>query len=412
MMRKLKISWIVLLCAIAVQLQAQTNGYKFKRAVTGISKTWHIAELPDELFAHAKPGFEDLRIFGIKGKDTAEVPYLIKQRSDQVSRKEVPFAQINQSSGDNGYYYTFQSPGKDPPVINQIRLDFRQENFDWKVLLEGSNDNSTWFTILKDYRILSIKNSNTDYQFTVVNFPDSKYQYFRISLKSQLKPDLVSAKIAKTDTIKGIYKEVKLRAMQVKNNRQTKESTIDLALNGLVPVSTVKLNIRSAFDFYRTFRIEYATDSFQTDKGMQYNYADLYTGTLTSLEQTEFDFPNTLAARLRIVIENNDNTPLQIGPVQLKGNTFDLIARFDDPTYSYAMYYGNEKASAPSYEIGKFEDKIPDVLNPATIQKEETNPAFQSGTGKPLFENKIWLWALMTIIIIILGGFSYKMLKG
>ena len=411
MMPRLKISLIVLLCTLAAQLNAQTAGYKFKRQITGISTTWHIAELPDELFAHTKPGFEDLRIFGIKGKDTVEVPYLLKQRSDQVSTKDIPFAQINQSSGENGYYFTFQSPDANTSVINQIRLDFKQDNFDWKVLLEGSNDNKAWFTLLKDYRILSIKNSHTDYQFTVLNFPDSKYQYFRISLKSQLKPELVSAKIAKTDTVKGIYKEVKLRSIRVKNNKETKESTIDLDLKGLVPVSAVKLNVGSTFDFYRTIRIEYATDSFQTDKGMQYNYADLYSGTLTSLEKTEFNFPNMVAVRLRIIIENNDNTPLQIGLVQLQGNTFDLIARFDDLAYSYALYYGDEKASSPNYEIGKFEDKIPTMLNAANIEKEENNPAYQFKTGKPLFENKIWLWALMTIIIIVLAGFSYKMLK-
>lgn len=118
-----------------------------------------------------------------------------------------------------------------------------------------------------------------------------------------------------------------------------------------------------------------------------------------------------VAVRLRLIIENNDNTPLQIGLVQLQGNTFDLIARFDDLAYSYALYYGDQKASSPNYEIGKYEDKIPTVLNAANIEKEENNPAYQFKTGKPLFENKIWLWAIKTIIIIVLAGFSYKMLK-
>ena len=44
----------------------------------------------------------------------------------------------------------------------QIKLSFKQENFDWKVKLEGSNDNKVWFTVVTDYRILAIKNSNTD----------------------------------------------------------------------------------------------------------------------------------------------------------------------------------------------------------------------------------------------------------
>ena len=410
-MLRLKINLILLLCVTAVQLQAQTAGYKYKRPLSRINKTWQVSKLPDELLAHTQQGFEDLRIFGIKGMDTIEVPYLLKQRSDLVTLKEFPFAQINESSGDGGHYFTFQSPETNASVINQIRLDFKQDNFDWKVLLEGSNDNRSWFTILRNYRILSIKNSNTDYQFTTLNFPDSKYQYYRISLQSPEKPDLRSAKIARADTVKGVHHTVDPRAMEMKNNRQTKETTIDLALNGLVPVSMLEIQVKNTFDFYRNFRIEYATDSVQTDKGMQYNYTNLYSGILTSLEKTEFSFSNTIAARLRIVIENNDNTPLQIAQVLLKGNTFELTARFDDFSYNYSLYYGNANVSSPNYEITRFEDRIPSISDTILIGVEQNNPHYTVKTSKPIFENKIWLWALITIIMIILGGFSYKMLK-
>ncbi|MES2455476.1 MAG: DUF3999 family protein [Bacteroidota bacterium] len=410
-MLRLKINLILLLCVTAVQLQAQTAGYKYKRPLSRTNKTWQVSKLPVELLSQAQQDFGDLRIFGIKGKDTIEVPYLLRQRSDQVTLKEFPFAQINESSGDGGHYFTFQSPETNASVINQIKLEFKQDNFDWKVLLEGSNDDRSWFTISRNYRILSIKNTGTDYQFTTLNFPDSKYQYYRISLQSPEKPDLRSAKIARADTVKGVYHTVKPRAMEIKNDRETKETIINLDLNGLVPVSLVRIQVNSTFDFYRNFRIEYATDSVQTDKGMQYNYTNLYSGILTSLEKTEFSFSNTIAARLRVVIENNDNAPLQIGQVLLKGNTFELTARFDYFSYNYSLYYGNANVSSPNYEITKFEDKIPSILDTADVGNEQNNPSYTVKTSKPLFENKIWLWALMTIIMIILGGFSYKMLK-
>lgn len=408
-MLKLKINLFTLLFLCATIANAQTNTYKFKRSITGVNSVWHKMALPDDLYKKANAGFEDLRIFGIKGKDTIEVPYLLKQLADKVTTNDIAFKQINQSAKPNGYYYTFQSPGIN--LINQINLAFKQENFDWKVTLEGSNDNKEWFSILTDYRILSIKNNDTDYQFTKLNFPDSKYQYFRIAVKSTIQPELLEAKISKTDTIKGTYQGVKYQSFDLKNDVSKKETVIDITLANPVPLSYLRLNAQSDFDFYRSIKIEYATDSFKTDKGIQYNYANLYEGTISSLEEQAFNFANTITSRLKITIQNNDNKPLRLSGLQLKGNIYEIIARFDEPEDEYALYYGNEKATGPVYEIEKFESKIPNNLTGVNIGTEQQNPAYSVKIEKPLFENKVWLWVLMAVIIALLGWFSFKMLR-
>ena len=409
MMLKLKIKLFSLLLLCTSIANAQTNTYKFKRSITGVNTVWHKMTLPDDLYKKATVSLEDLRIFGINGKDTTEVPYLLKQRADKVTSNDVTFKQINQSANPNGYYYTFQSP--EINIINQIKLAFKQENFDWKVTLEGSNNNKEWFAILSDYRILSIKNNDTDYQFTKLNFPDSKYHYFRIAVKSPVQPELLEAKISKTDTIMGTYKEVRYKSFDVKNDVSKKETVVHVTLNTPVPLSYLKLNAQSDFDFYRPIKIEYATDSFKTDKGIQYNYANLYEGTINSLEEPAFNFENTLTSRLKITIQNNDNKPLRLSSLQLKGNVYEIIARFDDPKNEYALYYGNEKATNPVYEIEEFENKIPVNLTSVNIGAEQQNPAYSIKIEKPLFENKAWLWVLMVVIIGLLGWFSFKMLK-
>lgn len=409
MMLKLKIKLLILFLVCMATAKAQTSSYKFKRNITGVNTIWHKMVLPDDLYKKANAGFDDFRIFGVNGKDTIEVPYLLKQRADQVTSHDVAFKQLNQSTHPGGYYYTFQSP--EINVINQINLTFKQQNFDWKVNLEGSNDNKSWFNILSDYRILSIKNNDTDYQFTKLSFPDSKYQYFRIAVKSPVQPDLLEAKISKTDTIKGTYQDVKYQSFNLKNNVFLKETIIDVVLTNPVPLSYLKLNAQSDFDFYRALKIEYATDSFKTDKGIQYNFANLYEGTISSLEKPEFNFENTISSRLKITIQNNDNKPLRLNGLVLKGNVYEIIARFDDPKGEYALYYGNEKAAAPVYDIEKFESKIPVSLSSINIGPELKNPAYTIKTEKPLFENKAWLWVLMAVIIALLGWFSFKMLR-
>lgn len=408
-MQRLKINLLSALMLFAICTKAQTNNYKFKRNITGVNSNWHSIKLPDQLYKNANSGFEDLRIFGVKGKDTVEVPYLLKQRADQINTQEIAFKQINQSANANGYFYTFQSPVAS--TINEINLSFKQENFDWQVTLEGSNDNIEWFSILSNYRILSIKNSSTDYQFTKLSFPDSQYQYFRIAVKSTVQPELLEAKIAKTDTIKGTYENIQYKSFILKNNQKTKETIIDVALKNTAPLSYLKLNAQSDFDFYRPIKIEYVTDSFKTDKGIQYNFSNIYDGTISSLEKTEYHFPNTITSRIRITIQNHDNKPLRLSDLDLKGNIYELVARFDDPKLEYALYYGNENADAPSYEIEKFESKIPADLTTVSIGPEQNNPAYSIKIEKPLFNNKAWLWVLMAIIIALLGWFSFKMLR-
>ncbi|RZL45994.1 MAG: DUF3999 family protein [Pedobacter sp.] len=410
MMLKLKIKIFALLMCCAICLQAQTNLYRYKREIKDVNTTWQSLAVPNEVFKNAQSGLADLRIFGVKGKDTLEVPYILEQSADQITDRETTFSIINQSKNENGFYYTFQSTTV--ASINQIKLSFKQENFDWKVKLEGSNDNKEWFTVLNDYRILSIKNSNTDYKFTQLDFPTAKYSYFRLSVKANEQPELNAAKILKTDTLKGISKDVPYKAYQVFNDAATKQSIINIDLTTPTYLTYLKINAQSDFDFYRTLNIEYATDSFKTEKGMQYNYAPLFEGTISSLEMSEFNFISTFVSRLRVTIENNDNKPLRLSSIALKGPVYELVGRFDDPTLSYALYYGNKTVNAPDYELKNFENKIPMQVAALTVGNEQNNPTFTSEKVRaPLFENKLWLWCLMGVIIALLGFFGYRMLR-
>jgi hypothetical protein len=409
-MLKQKIKLLVYLFICANFVQAQTVGFRYQAKLAGVTQNWHSLTIPNAVFDKAKGGLEDLRIYGFKGKDTIEVPYMLEKSADQITQKEVDFNIINQSETSGGYYYTLQT--NHLTLINQIKLWFKQSNFDWQVTLEGSSDSKQWFTILKDYRILAIKNNSTDYHFTQLNFPESKYIYYRILIKSKEQPELSAAKISKLDTLKGIEKDITYQQYQLNNAIKSKESIISIDLGETTPVSFLKLNPESTLDYYRTIKIEYATDSFSTDKGTRYHYEKVFEGTISSLEPTEFKFDAVLTHRLQITIQNDDNQPLRFKPPILKGPIYEMIARFDKIDYQYALYYGNKDVDAPVYELKNFENKIPIQLMELTVGKTDDNPAYTSPKLKaPLFEHKAWLWALMGIIISLLGFFAYKMLK-
>lgn len=405
----LKLKILAILIFVATSLFAQTATFEYKREIGTVSSTWQRLALPNKLFSHAQPNLADLRIFGVVGRDTLEVPYLIKTLDDKVTTTEVSLKTINTTSNASGFFYTFEVPSK--AEINELHLNFEQKNFNWNVTLEGSNDNKEWFMVLSNYRILSIENASTNYNFSTLKFPLTKFLYFRIAVKAEKQPTLLDAEIYKIDTVKGVYNKVAAQSYQIDNNKRSKETVLNISFDSPTPISYLKANVQQNVDFYRPIKIEYATDSFKTDRGMGYNYALLTEGTLSSLEDLVFNFKNTLATRLQIIIQNDDNAPLKFNGFEIKGNSYEMLARFDNLKGKYALYYGNKQAVAPNYDLDKFKAKIPAEMPTANLGNEEKNPAYSVHKEKPLFEQKAWLWVLMAAIIALLGWFSFKMLR-
>jgi hypothetical protein len=383
--------------------------FGFKRELHGISDPWHKIEFPDDIFAKVNNDLSDIRIYGITEiNDTIEAPYLLEIATDNKEEVDVSFKLINQSSSKGGYYFTFEITVE--KTINQIMLDFNEENFDWRIKLEGSQDQHQWFGILKNYRILSIKNKQTDYHFTKLTFSNSKYRFFRIFINSPKKPGLKSAKLRFCEIKEGNYRDYMLSVIRIAEDKQNKETAIYAKLNMPVPISVLKININNTIDYYRPFTIEYLVDSFKTEMGWKYNYRKLTSGILNSIEKNEFRFNSRITQNIKITIYNYDNEAITIGDIEAKAATHQLIARFSKQAVYY-LVYSKPFATAPQYDIDHFTVNIPDNLIILQIGNEKSisknNPP---GTG-PLFKNKTWLWAVMAIIILLLAWFSVNMIR-
>ena len=402
-------SWLLLLFLLCSNSFGQINQYNYKRELNGISEQWHKVVLPNEVFGKVSQNLSDIRIFGIKeNNDTIEAPYLLRLTNDKVSNKDIAFKVINDSWNDKGYYFTFEIPSTEP--INQIKLDFGQENFDWRLKVEGSQNQKEWFTITENYRILSIKNRITDFQFTKLTFPSSKYRFFRLLIDSKEKPDLKVASISQQEISKGFLRNYPIKNISTKENKQSKQTEIDIELQSPVPVSKIKIDILDTFDYYRPVTIKYLTDSFKTEKGWKYRYNTLTSGTLNSIEKKHFKFNSTTFQKIKIFIHNHDNQALDIGSINVKGYAHELVARFTEPA-TYFLTYGNNKAVKAQYDIAQFADKIPKKLTAIEIGNEMTIEKEGISVTEPLFKNKNWLWAIMIFIILLLGWFSLKMMR-
>ena len=134
---KNKILFVALFSLVGTILFGQ-KGYSFRREIKGIKDLWHSIPFPNDLYVSFEK-YPDFRILGITPKgDTVEAPYYFNTNTETVNSVKIGFNLLNQTHNSAGYFYTFETVKK--TAINEIVLNFRDENFDWKVALEGSEN--------------------------------------------------------------------------------------------------------------------------------------------------------------------------------------------------------------------------------------------------------------------------------
>lgn len=392
---------------LPLYLQAQWGPYHYERQLGTVESGWHAIELPDDIFHNLKFNYADLRIMGIQANgDTIEAPYLLQLPEERPAVEKMAFSLLNQSRQNGSFFATLESATS--PRINRIQLKIDNPNFDWRVNLEGSNDQKQWFELIKDYRILAIDDQAGRYAFTTLHFPEAQYQYYRISILTEEEVKLSAATSSRQSQQEVIYRTYPVLQRDIRENSKEKRTEVTLDLQWPVPVSFLSLGAQETFDYYRPIEIQLLQDSTKTEQGWQYRYETVHTDVLSSLEERKFTFPPTRSNRLKLLVDNYDNAPLHLDSFDIKGQTPVLKVRVAEAA-EYHLLYGWADARPPHYDLGNFQDKIPEEiaaikLGPEIrLQAEETDP-------EPLLVSRVWLWGVLILVIAVLGWFSIRML--
>jgi hypothetical protein len=403
--------WVSFSSLYAQEMQEYAP-FQYQRKLPAATDSWHKVILDKAILARVQPSLHDLRVIGINAKgDTLQMPYLLKELKQETKSETVSASILNSGKQNGRYTYTLQLD--DNITINEIVLRFQEPNYERKVRLEGSQDLKNWTLIAQDYRILSIHNDFTNYSFNKIRFPDSRYLYYRISFESEIEPELKGATCLKTVKNSGNYQQWQTRDIKIRQDKENQTTVIDFELAQKSAVSKVALEVEADVDFYRRLKLQYLADSSQTPSGeWRYFYVNAYEGVLSSFEERVFSFPNAVFSnKFRIIIYNNNNNPLIISDIRASGHQYELWVRFDEMTKENYLLYGFAEAYAPYYDLQNFENSVPGSLTVLELGAEEKRKLIEKPKQNPLFENPIWLWSMMGIVILLLGFFSLKMLK-
>lgn len=388
---------------------AQTK-ISYKRKINAKQNSWNYFRIPDNLYEKAEPGLADLRIYRILQKDSLEVPYLISGFWGTEVQMDEYFEILNKTKTEKGYYFTLQREDNQSE-ISEIKLSFDNKNFDWRIDLEGSNDQKEWFGILENYRVLSIKNSKTDFSFENLIFEKTRYKYYRILVKTNEKPLLSEAAFQNDDVLKYQKFNVhKIQNFKVKNDKKSKTSTAVFSLKNSLPIYSFRIKVENKNDFYRPISI-YAIDTIATEKGKLAEYSGIADGTLSSLKGADLkSYKEVLAKQMMIVIDNGDNPPLKISEIEVKTYENGIVFKAEK-SGDYILTYGNQQIiDRPNYDIETFEEKISREKKDTVSLSNEMIVKQADNRSKPLMESDYWLSGIMIVLILFLGYFSYKMI--
>jgi hypothetical protein len=347
--------------------------------------------------------FNDIRLYSINANDTLEIPYVLKVKEDQIIEEIIKLPVLNQSK-KNDVFFSFDTKGN---TVNYLDLSFTQQNFNAYIKIEGSNDQLDWYELTNNQRVLSINTESIQYATTQVHFPVSTYQYLRISVKSDVPLTLLNASFKHQNSKPGVINTF-TPSWSEKQDNKYKQTVIDIKLDDITPISKIEIDASNDLDYYRSFTLEYASDSTKTPKGWTVFYTQLFQGYLTSVNKNIFDFNFQTAKKLRLTINNRDNSPLTIKKITVFGPEVVLLAKLK-PKDTY-LFYGNKSLESPSYDLIRFKENIPDSLTTVTLEDEDIIQT-QIESVDPIFANKHWLWVIIVLTIGIMGFFTLRMMK-
>jgi hypothetical protein len=409
-MTKNKIVLLILLTLPGVVL-AQMDSYRYKRKLQSVAaKNWYTVKLPPALTARTLETMNDLRLFRVTG-DTTEIPNLIQSLEEKNDTAVIPMTVLNRGTDPSGnYYFTLSQSNK--RTINQIELDIPDGNLDWNCAIEGSDDQSRWLTIRENMRIVKIENEFVNYHYTTLNFPESNYNFFRVRIAGASKKNSLNAILATVRSFRPVpasYDTLDMADWNVTQDKKEKKTVILITLKERYAVNRIQLKIRPERDFYRNVTAYALRDSVKTPKGFYEDWNNYQFTVISSLE------PNTIAGsavrtkKIKLEIVNRNDQPLMVEGITVLGVSYAVTAELA-PGQNYWLVYGKSADERPNYDLVYFKDKIP--ANPASITLgDELTMAFPEEPTSPWFGSRWWIWAVMALVIVILGAMSLSMLR-
>jgi hypothetical protein len=364
--------------------------------------------LDGEVFHQSRLSLADLRILDDQRK---EVPYALFEARETISEEQYTPRIFNQAVLPKAYSTLTLDLGKEI-YNNKLVLKTQSKNFKRRVEIAGSADARRWF-VLKDNAYIFDFSGEQKIQLTTITYPENNYRYLLVKVWNGPEPPLAlegaDLFLVKTETPQ--RKLVPCKPVSRQEDPKLKVSICVLDLNyrhfpcDLLTLETPEEN------FSRLVEIQGSNDLKEWQRHLQSEFYRFRT-TKYEVEKKTFHFPEARDRYLKVIIYNYDDPPLRLASFEVQGIAKDLIFQ-SESNREYFLYYGNDQASAPHYDV----ERVKNYLNIETLPRvklagENPNRDFVPHVPqKPWTESRPMLfWSVLVLLVLGLGSYIVRLM--
>lgn len=370
-------------------------------------KGYHSILLTPEVTGRLAADLSDIRLYDAQQQ---EVPYLLRtEESLRQSQLFRPYS-ILQYQRQSGGLSELLIENPQQRKISNLSLLIKNADVQKQVSLSGSDNREDWY-VLKAHDVLhAISSTENTAKMKLLEFPLNDYRYLRLQLNDSASAPLniLQAGYYDTQTEAGKYAAIPVQISRT-DSTATRQTYIRLRFAQPAYPEQLELEI-TAPDLYLRHGHVLSDRPATTGKRRSRPTEAAITRvpfTLSSNEPARIQLPRHRVQQLTIVIENEDNPPLniaQVTPLQL--NRY-LVAKLEEGE-AYTLYFGNEDAAAPVYDLRFFSDSIPanlPVLTPINVQ------AVVRQKEGGILSSKLLVWAAIGLVVAGLGYMTVRLLN-
>jgi hypothetical protein len=361
---------LALLLAAAGNLHAlDLAPFKYRTSVSveqGAAPYARLSLTPD-VYDAARLDLGDIRLVGADGD---QIPYILARPKDQTRKLRYQPKLINRSTNSRGAAMVTLDFGR-LTVKNSIEVQTRGSNFRRAVRVEGSNDNTEFFTVVQSAYVFAV---NRDRRFEQIDLPANDYRYLRITVEPMTTQENAVAirqvrafKLEKRDAERHSVQMTLMRHDEDPNNRLSIYE-YDLKYRRL-PVNEIRLQVADD-SFYRYVTVEgrdattkkvkiASEDNRPRYKEVEVRWQRIISDAIhryaapegQQLEKLVLRLPTAHAYRyLRIAIKNYDDKPLLVSSASAKMIPHQIVFPIKQKTDA-TFYVGASSLAPPVYDL-------------------------------------------------------------
>jgi hypothetical protein len=404
--------------------------------------------LDSEVFAATQEKLADIRLRDGDGKPVPSLLRKARTTRARSVRTAWPARKVSaQPLADGGLEITARLDAKDPRPTG-LSLITPLRNFEQRVGVETPAEGQKWEPIVENALIFDYSRY-MDVRSDSVSFPETGARLFRIVIEN-VTVEQQSELMALTRRLRGGEESERTEQVTVdrrpfridhiefwrtdEQDRTTGDEKMNYPVAGhhvehdkqnqqtivyvdmrRQPLTSLELET-SERNFSR-----HAVVEVERVQGVKKTWERIGEGTLSRVdfkdlkrEKLAISFPEARHGQYRIVIDDRDSPPLEIGGIKAEGDVYEIVY-LAAPDRSYRLFYGSADAEPAAYDTAPLQEMLNERFRPAQAELG-AQTAVQGGAAtafhwSKVVNNPLLLGGVITLLVIALGWGLFRAVK-